>query len=601
MDTKTRIRFIVLRLKHLTLPEASYRLTQAVWEFCIRFSWCKPKAPLMDAGLPDTLRFPTICGKVPADEVARLLAGKRYTLNHDSEKILQFEDNESMRGCDDNVDVRAVWETGRLQHVYKLLKGTCEKDGPATASLAEDMVREDILKWIENNPFHQGVHYLSAMECGLRIPVFIYALQKLQQISQEERQKVVGAIYEHAWLIIRKLSLYSSLGNHTICEAVGLIYAGALFGETGEGKKWLQKGIALLTEEMNHQILDDGGPAEQSFHYHRFVLDLYWLALDILEKNQLYDCSKMKPRLMKGEAFLKTLEYASGKLPLTGDSDDGCAIAPGLHPLRGLPDGPADDTCHFPDTGYTVIKDACGSSLIFDHGPLGMPPLYNHGHADALSVTVSCKGLEMLVDPGTYRYNGVPEYRRYFKGTMAHNTVSIDAQDQAVQETGFIWSHPYLTEVLRKEQGADYFLIEALHTGYVRLKSPVIHRRAVMRQSGCIVIRDSFEGFGLHEYSLHYHLHPDSVAEHDGEWWQIKRDDCIIYMRLMDDASFRYVCGQEKPLLGWYSAAYGLKCKCGVLVSQKSGPAADTAFITVIGLNGMPDPKLFNFMRGKML
>ena len=31
------------------------------------------------------------------------------------------------------------------------------------------------------------------------------------------------------------------------------------------------------------QILDDGGPAEQSFSYHRFVLDLYWLAIGILD------------------------------------------------------------------------------------------------------------------------------------------------------------------------------------------------------------------------------------------------------------------------------------------------------------------------------
>ena len=66
----------------------------------------------------------------------------------------------------------------------------------------------------------------------------------------------------------------------------------------------------------------------------------------------------------------------------------------------------------------------------------GMPPLYNHGHADALSITLSVGGKETLVDPGTYRYNGEPEFRKYFKGTRAHNTVTIDGLDQAVQETG---------------------------------------------------------------------------------------------------------------------------------------------------------------------
>ena len=60
-----------------------------------------------------------------------------------------------------------------------------------------------------------------------------------------------------------------------------------------------------------------------------------------------------------------------------------------------------------------------------------MAPLYNHGHADALSVTLSLGETPFLIDPGTYRYNGVPDWRRYFKGTRAHNTICIDEQDQA--------------------------------------------------------------------------------------------------------------------------------------------------------------------------
>ena len=58
-------------------------------------------------------------------------------------------------------------------------------------------------------------------------------------------------------------------------------------------------------------------------------------------------------------------------------------------------------------------------SLTFDHGPLGMAPLYNHGHADALSVNVALDGEALLVDPGTFRYNDEPLFRKYFKGTRA--------------------------------------------------------------------------------------------------------------------------------------------------------------------------------------
>ena len=101
--------------------------------------------------------------------------------------------------------------------------------------------------------------------------------------------------------------------------------------------------------------------------------------------------------------------------------------------------------------------------------PLGMAPFYNHGHADALSITLSKNGKPFIVDPGTYRYNGVPRWRRYFKGTRAHNTVTIDDQDQAIQETSFIWSHPYEARLTAyQEENGDIFY-HAVHDGYTAI------------------------------------------------------------------------------------------------------------------------------------
>ena len=40
-----------------------------------------------------------------------------------------------------------------------------------------------------------------------------------------------------------------------------------------------------------------------------------------------------------------------------------------------------------------------------DAGPLGYQTIAAHGHADALSFTLSVGGMEFLVDPGTYAYH----------------------------------------------------------------------------------------------------------------------------------------------------------------------------------------------------
>ena len=144
-----------------------------------------------------------------------------------------------------------------------------------------------------------------------------------------EYQLIVDAVYRHAWLISERLSLYSSLGNHTVAESVGLIFAGAIFRNTNSGCEWLKKGLELLKAELYHQILEDGGPVEQSINYHRFVVDLYWVASDFLEKNDLYKCSEFKDRLIQAESFIMAFSNADDGLPSIGDSDDGYAVAPG--------------------------------------------------------------------------------------------------------------------------------------------------------------------------------------------------------------------------------------------------------------------------------
>ena len=48
-----------------------------------------------------------------------------------------------------------------------------------------------------------------------------------------------------------------------------------------------------------------------------------------------------------------------------------------------------------------------------------------HAHADALSVEVRYGGVDVLADPGTYCYHGEPEWRSYFRSTIAHNTVEV--------------------------------------------------------------------------------------------------------------------------------------------------------------------------------
>ncbi|MBN2034952.1 MAG: alginate lyase family protein [Deltaproteobacteria bacterium] len=567
------------RLRRASAAEIAYRVRKKLTARKIKARLAKGRSPFgipsVDPGHIASLEPPVIT--VLSAEAPRLIA--------DPEEITRFEVKyrntffDAIHPGPTDPDIRSVWEPARLQNATLLL--LCPGKGPESRQAA----KKTVLQWIQDNPFLRGPHYLSAMECGLRVPVFFYCLKRAPDVSTEEREVLCRAIYEHASWIEKNLSLYASLGNHTVCECVGLIFGGAVFRHHLEGRRWVEMGCRILDRELAHQVLSDGGPAEQSFSYHRFVLDLYWLASDFLEKNRLHDFAGWKERLLKGEAFLLAFQGKDGLSPSIGDSDDGYAVAPGVAPLRGTAETPQDWITTFPDSGYTIVRGSGGLILTFDHGPLGMPPLYNHGHADALAITLSSEGKPILVDPGTFRYNGVPEWRRYFKGTRAHNTVTVDEQDQAVQETGFIWGKPYRAGLEKVAEGDRWVLLKGAHNGYERLGSAVTHERTVFfEKDSSILIKDSFKGKEDHDFELNFHLHPEAAVEESDGWIKVNIAGVEAFVRLLESGRFEVIRGRENPIHGWCSPAYGIKMPGPVLSSRVRMAAEETIFFTAVCL-----------------
>ena len=588
------LNFLLSRLKHASLPELTYRVRQTVraarFRRAVRSGGLPFTVPEADPSVIRALALPTFHREAGAASVESILDGARFTLNTDPETLLRWEAElagrrqQAAAGVAPNADIRAVWEPARLQHVTLLLASLAQRGEEGAGERARSFARDELLRWLDANPFLAGPNYRSAMECGLRMPVFFYALKLLANLDDCALRRVSDAAYAHACWIEANLSLYSSLGNHTVCEAAGLVFAGAMFRDSARGRLWLARGIGLLGQELGRQILDDGGALEQSLSYHRFVLDLYWLTADFLEGSGLHDCSDWKSRLRQGETFLAAFSDDQGCCPALGDSDDGYAVAPGLAPAREVARLPAAGWRTFSAAGYTVFNAAGGVRLTFDHGPLGMPPLNNHGHADALSLTLSLAGVEFLVDPGTYRYNGAPEWRRYFKGTAAHNTVTVDGLDQALQQTGFIWSDAYNCRLLRSEETGMGCIVEAEHDGYRRLREPVLHRRAILLAgSDALVVMDSFAGTGEHDFALHFHLHPGAVVTRDKDSWSIARGGRRIWLKLLGEPELELLQGGGDGPPGWYAPAYGSKEPSSVLRCLKRGASRSISFRTVIG------------------
>lgn len=92
-------------------------------------------------------------------------------------------------------------------------------------------------------------------------------------------------------------------------------------------------------------------------------------------------------------------------------------ISPAAEPLR-------QPSCRFPDAGFALLRSP-QATVVLKYGPHGG----GHGHPDKLSVSIHDGEKELLSDFGTSAY-GAPDYTKWYRRTLAHNTVTVDGRDQ---------------------------------------------------------------------------------------------------------------------------------------------------------------------------
>jgi len=161
--------------------------------------------------------------------------------------------------------------------------------------------------------------------------------------------------------------------------------------------------------------------------------------------------------------------------------------------------------------------DPCPQLMVVDAGPQGVGRS-GHGHADALSVRLTVDGRRYLVDPGTCAYVSDNGDRDVFRGTGAHNTLRVDAHEQAVPAGPFAWTEIPKVKTERWVSGDSFDFLVASHDGYCRLLQAVVHRRFVFRgKDGLWFIRDVAEGQGKHLLESFWHFAEDlNVTEQEG-------------------------------------------------------------------------------------
>ena len=459
-----------------------------------------------------------------------------------------------------NQDPKFCLEFNRLQHLQILALAGHVLDEPKYTRACLD----DLDHWLQNvRPFHT-LAWSCGVECASRVLslLLIIGLVGRQEIPPDLARRLQHSLTAHAWWLERYPSLYSSANNHRLAELTGLVVLGCLWTQHPHASVW-RENLAELCREAHQQILPDGGGAEQSLTYQAYAME--WLLTAHFATQHFGQPSRMGTRLVQGARFLQTFADRAGHFPAIGDDDESAVVRVTLHnehyihSICGLTSGLFDQadctTSHstqdlraalfgvhvqsaqpqaskatvFEETGYTVLRrsaDYRETLVVFDHGPLGYAYTAGHGHADALSVWLHLDGEPLLIDSGTYRYNGLPQWRQWARSTAAHNTVTVNHQDQSLQAGPFNWG-PRAQCTLLQSNGLQG-QVSAEHTGYATLG--FTHRRTVhLSPQGVLHIEDQLLGTDTctaHSY-LHFapHITVQAATPHS---WNLLKDDRII-------------------------------------------------------------------------
>lgn len=509
-------------------------------------------------------------------------------------------------------DHKLIWEPNRHQHLVLLCQAFRIHE---RAGYLHEVWRQ-LRSWLEQNPFQRGINWASALEVAFRALSWAWIFHLAgSELPPDLRAEFLAALYRHGRHIEANLSLYFSPNTHLLGEAVALHALGVLFPRFPRAGRWAALGARIVAGQIKSQILPDGAHFEQSSYYHVYALDMLLFHYCLAGRP-----ARMRPTLLRMAVFLDSLLGPPRSDPHIGDDDGGRFFHPFGDRSRfgratqatcnALLEGakwPCEQADFWPQAVWWLGPQAirktgdsfhrrpaaafyrncglaflrCGSrEVIVDFGSFHTPR-GGHNHSDALSVIVRTAEAEVLVDCGTFTYTGDPAARNWFRSSAAHNTIRVDARDQATADGPFGWRGKPTVELKHFTSTAELDYLDAQWSaGNVRHR-----RRIAFFKPDLIFVLDDISGEGVREVEQFWHA--ASPVRPDGRLAYL----IGVAARLALEPGW-YVCLEEGGRHGWRSRVYGVKEPSPVIVARTLSPLPVSRAAVLEFAPAGPEPRI---------
>ena len=339
-------------------------------------------------------------------------------------------------------------------------------------------------------------------------PISLRGINWIKFLSKNDinDKRINDSLYAQYYVLLDNIE-YHILGNHLLENGFSLLFGAYYFRD----EKFYEKAYEILTEELDEQVLNDGGHFELSPMYHQIMLFRVLDALNLVSNNKwhndtLLDILKEKASVMLG--WLQEMTFSDGTIPLLNDSAYG--IAPTTAELLSYASrlGIQAKKIKLDQSGYRKILTDAYECLI-DVGNIGPDYIPGHAHSDTFNFLLHVKGEPVIVDTGisTYENNATRQYER---STAAHNTVVINGEDQSHVWGAFRVAERAKIVTLHEDQKH----ISATHDGY--RSQGMMHTRRWEFDQKSIFIEDKIDGGHFLSAVSYLHLYPGTPVRIEG-------------------------------------------------------------------------------------
>ncbi|MEI8133880.1 MAG: heparinase II/III family protein [bacterium] len=430
------------------------------------------------------------------------LEKKYWPKKHYEETELQSPENPS--------DVKIVWEINRFKYLPLLAEAAFVTGDKKYA----DEIERRILSWVEDNPFGKTINWSSPLEIAIRGISWTVSLKILARAGFEiaASSKIQESLWQHAAALNAGLSTDKIVKtNHLVGECAGLYILASSFNFP-EAKTFRDRAKKIFESSILEQTYLDGASKESSGWYHTFVTDFADVVLRISLANGDSFGSEFSQRFTEMVRYRNSETLPDGDALKYGDCDFGKVVnlsSKWRDVIFGTNSLLHSERVNYFETAGHLTARLDKNYLFARAGDFGWggDGFSSHAHDDFLAPIVALDGVNILVDPGTFAYNGAKEERNLERIARMHNSISITPLDAGFTEPQLKPSFGWLKTRPPAELDILKNSPDSIEAKGVFGEWKESHERIFLLATTSFAMEDAmhFDSEKLVEWNLHFH------------------------------------------------------------------------------------------------